>query len=1370
MKKLLYFNFLLTLTIWAGLAKASHVPGGNITYECVGPNQYLVTLTLFEDCGTAFTGNTNQNITISNDCGLVNPNGSLPNTVFQQEISQLCPSSVNQSECNGGTLPGIYMHQWQAVITLPADCDSWTFGYSSCCRNTTTNVNGQPGYYWESVLNSTTAPCNTSPQITNPAVPYVCVGQAVCYNLGVYEPDGHTLVYSLISGQSAAGTNITYNGGFTPATPIPGITIDPNTGQLDFTPGTAGNYVVVILIEEFDANGNLVGSVIHDIQFEVVNCANQILDCNSSGQIANITGAVFQTGPNQLQMCEGTAFCFDISYDDLDATDSLTYTSNIATVLPGATVNASYPNAAANDYSEIDITICWTPPPGSSNLNTAFSITLDDNACPVSGQQTFVYDIDVVGATFAMSDTVICGSQVAELEAVNGTTFTWVALSGDPIVVGTNFSCNPCSNPQATPSVTTVYEVTSDLSGNCVSKDTVTVTVVPNFTYAVTQSNVTACLQEPVQVDVTPSPAGAYTYNWTPPGGLNATNIPNPQVTQGVPGSYTYYLELISPDGCTYLDSVDINVIGAYTPDITLLADVDTIANCGDPVNLDIDLGGGIPATCATNPVPCASPNTSIVGVANGANTTTSFPAPYGNWYRNAKHQFLFTAAELNAMGFTGGKISEIAWEITQINGTTNYNAFEIQMGCTQTTNLTTWEQGLNVVMPATNITITPGWNVHALTNSYDWDGVSNLVVQICYDNLATAYTNNSITPWTTTAFTSTLYYRSDATAACPYTGTPTTSTNRPVTRFGWCPSTPDPSNYSYTWTANPGSQTAGIVSPNTQQTAAVPVVPTWYVATVTDIAGGCSDTDSILVHVDCCDPSNIIVTDLTCNQAADGAISVEPIGIHQPFVIDVINVGNSSNVFNQGGVNQNQVVDITGLDAGTYKIEVVDTTLCTWDTTIIITEPTPIDVIVQDTTICIDGIATLNATVSGGNGGPYTLDWNGVGTGVQQVQPVLTTAYDLVVTDPNGCTNQTPVQMNVTVHDSIQITLNVSEFAVCPGFTVDMDVTASGGDSGPYTYIWSDGTNTIGNTDQITIAPTDPLANYCISVVDGCETPQVVECVDISVHPIPQPLFSSDIIEDCSPAVVTFSNDTDPTLVGTVSWDFENTATSTGNNPTVTFTDLGSYDVYLMVTTPEGCIVDTTYEDYITVHGYPTADFIFGPQPTNFFAPTITFLDTSSIDVVTWDWEFGTGGMLGTSDQENPVFDFPNNEPGNYDVELVVTNQFGCADSITYTVIIDGIFVCYVPNAFTPNGDGLNDFFGPTGEGVDPEGYEMWVYDRWGQVMFNTTSFTEKWDGSIPGGSVGEMKSDVYTYKILAKDLFTGEEHEIVGHVTLLR
>ena len=108
------FFLLIAILFLSCQVSALHVPGGNITYQCIGPNTYVVTLTLFEDCGTAFETNSPEPISISNSCGFPGlTTASLPNIVFQQEVSQLCISNLPLSECSGGSLPGVWMHIWQ---------------------------------------------------------------------------------------------------------------------------------------------------------------------------------------------------------------------------------------------------------------------------------------------------------------------------------------------------------------------------------------------------------------------------------------------------------------------------------------------------------------------------------------------------------------------------------------------------------------------------------------------------------------------------------------------------------------------------------------------------------------------------------------------------------------------------------------------------------------------------------------------------------------------------------------------------------------------------------------------------------------------------------------------------------------------------------------------------------------------------------------------------------------------------------------------------------------------------------------------------------------------------------------------------------
>ena len=109
----------------------------NISYECIGPNTYVVTLTVLEDCGTAFIGNVPQPISVNNSCGLTfGTNISFAGITYQQEISQVCSQLITQTTCNGGVSQE-YMHRWRDTITLPGSCDSWIFSYyDDCCRNT----------------------------------------------------------------------------------------------------------------------------------------------------------------------------------------------------------------------------------------------------------------------------------------------------------------------------------------------------------------------------------------------------------------------------------------------------------------------------------------------------------------------------------------------------------------------------------------------------------------------------------------------------------------------------------------------------------------------------------------------------------------------------------------------------------------------------------------------------------------------------------------------------------------------------------------------------------------------------------------------------------------------------------------------------------------------------------------------------------------------------------------------------------------------------------------------------------------------------------------------------------------------------------
>lgn len=1009
MKKLLLFAVFLTLI---QTVQASHIAGGDLSYASIGNNKYVISLNLFVDC-LGFDPGAQQTVNFNSTCGgtetltvnCTNPGGT--------EISQLCSSQIGNSTCHGGTLPGMWVFHYTDTVILAPICDTWTMSWNTCCRNAAILNLQTPdsfGSYLQAILNSATDSSNNSPAFTSQPIPYVCANQQVVYNYGVVEIDGDSLHYSLINAMDAGNfggfTNLAYNGGYSATSPIPGIAIDSVTGVLTFTPTSIGNFVVVVQVDEYDHNGNLIGSVMRDIQFVVQNCSNNVPSPNA-GAITGLTGTAVQTGPFAVEMCEGSNFTFTATFTDPDINDTLHLVSNIATVLPGSTIITSGTNP-------LTATISWLAPGGTANTNTSFSVTVNDGSCPVVGQQTFVYDINVQPRTLAGADKIICGSQTATLTATGGSSFTWSVVNGHPMVVGTNFSCDTCTTVVASPDSTTTYEVVSNLNGTCINRDTVTVFVVPDFTFTTTQSTDTLCFQQPVQFNISGSPAGAYTYLWSPSTYLDVDTIANPTASITVPGSYNYAVNITSPFGClkrdtvtavvlpeirTYAfadtvlclnqsailstnggssfvwsvitgpamsvgtnfscnacatpsatptatttyqvtsnlggtcinkDTVTVTVVPNFTTTVTqsdtvtcllqpviqlnvsaapagtytyewasstLLSDT-SIANptantiipgthifvatvtsstgcvkkdsatiiitpsykpnpvaygdpqacAGDTINLGVTFGTTTPSVCGTSSVGCSAALTAVAGTGTAANSTTSFPAPYGNWYTSAKHQFLFRASELNALGITGGKIDQLDFNVTQINGITTYHDYSISMGCTDQSSLSGWVGSLSNVYTPKPVNVSTGWNSHPFDLTYEWDGSSNLVVEICFAEPGTFnYTNNCISPYTTTAFTSALYYVTDLNPACADMSTPTTSNNRPNTRFHYCGGAPDSAVYTYNW-----YQPSTVLTPTHQTTEAYVATSgtSNYFVIVRDTVSGCFDTAYLAVPV----------------------------------------------------------------------------------------------------------------------------------------------------------------------------------------------------------------------------------------------------------------------------------------------------------------------------------------------------------------------------------------------------------------------------------------------------------------------------------------------------------------------------------------
>ena len=173
----------------------------------------------------------------------------------------------------------------------------------------------------------------------------------------------------------------------------------------------------------------------------------------------------------------------------------------------------------------------------------------------------------------------------------------------------------------------------------------------------------------------------------------------------------------------------------------------------------------------------------------------------------------------------------------------------------------------------------------------------------------------------------------------------------------------------------------------------------------------------------------------------------------------------------------------------------------------------------------------------------------------------------------------------------------------------------------------------------------------------------------------------------------------------------------------------------------------------------------MFGPQPATITNTTIDFVNTSS-GASTYDWTFDVLGFADIDNTENPEYTFPS-EPGNYEVCLNATSNEGCSADTCANVIINDELLLYVPNSFTPNGDGINDVFLPIVNGVDPFKYELLIFNRWGELIFEEQQSSQGWNGYHKGVIA---KDGVYVWKINCKEVSGVKIREYIGHVTLIK
>ena len=273
-----------------------------------------------------------------------------------------------------------------------------------------------------------------------------------------------------------------------------------------------------------------------------------------------------------------------------------------------------------------------------------------------------------------------------------------------------------------------------------------------------------------------------------------------------------------------------------------------------------------------------------------------------------------------------------------------------------------------------------------------------------------------------------------------------------------------------------------------------------------------------------------------------------------------------------------------------------------------------------------------------------------------------------------------------------------------------------------------------------------------------------------VEIFPLPTVNFSSNVTEGCQPLQVQFTEECSiPAPYNIALWTW-NLGSGDGpintpdpynvyNNDTLDALNIGQYTVSLQATSVNGCMAAITAVNHITEYPKPDALFSASTYVTDVLSPVIDFSDRSSENVVSWYWDLGDGG---SSIDQNPSYSYPN--VGTYTITQYVTTDHGCEDTITGDVKVEPIFTFYIPSAFTPDANGVNEYFFGSGEGI--LSYSMFIYDRWGEELFVSYDEEYRWDGTYKGERVQQGTYIYYFYLVDVKN----DDHAYRGHVTLMR
>jgi len=1388
MKKLL-----LSLLILLGSVStfATHIIGGEIIYTHLGGSSYLITLKVYRDCDPAsvdFAANYTINVRQAN--GAVPPTGASFSLPMQERDTLDPPIDTCAFD------PGVCVEEaiYSKVVSLPPGVGGYHLWFTICCRNgsidnLTSPLTTQETFYaW--IPENNIWLTNSSPSFSNFPPVFVCQGVDLDLDFSATDPDGDFITYSFYQPYHTgvffdadappdnwACPTVTYSSaGFSATDPldfapgfVPGLTISAS-GIINGIPPNLGQYVVGVMINEF-RDGVFIGRKTRDFQFNVLACPPP-----QNAGIGSVDG------------CSGSL----INFDNESGAGANGFWWDFGTGNPADTSILENPSFDYTPYGLGPFTVTLIAQKGTLCADTTIiTVTISDVIADFTGPDTLCVN---------ESGTWIDAS----VPEVNGTVDYWEWDFGDGATASV-------ANPSHAYSASGDYVITFIVGTDVGCFDTITKTVHVNDPPAAGIGTLTGCIGLTVDFTNTSDPSASDVWWYFDTGNPADTSIiADPTFTYTVYGSYDVMLVTQHNQVCsdTTIYTVLIsNVIADFIqPDTTctnvLIDFVDASTNVNGVINdwqwdfgdfsfstaqnpshgytaagdytVTLIIGSSIGCSdTVTKIVTIEDPPVATIGVIDFCSgltvdfTNDSDPDAYGFWWDfgtgdPADSSIVFEPT------FTYGSYGTYTVTLIAQKGTDCESQTDITFALSDITAdfvaPDTACQDLSVSFFDASATVAPTtitlweWDFGDFTTSGLTDPTHTYTPGGSYD--VELVVTNSVGCTDTIVKTIFIETQPDAdagvdTAVC--VSAPSYDLSGVILNAG-----------GGIWTGGGGVFIPSVTDLNATYFPSLAELisgGTFLVLTSTG-NGSCPADDDTL---------NILYLD---NPNVDAGPDIDvcedslyiPLNATIEFPADVTWTTTGDGSFDDNTL-LNPVYTFGPTDAPsgsvTFYINTSNTSGCPEDAdTVVLTfNPPPVMNTLNDTTICAGFDLVLNSGSSTGDG-----LWGTLGDGTFSPNPSASTTYThgngdftagtvtlFFETTNNGGCSAVYDTLLVTILPSPQPGFDFTE--ECFGIASVFTNTSTAVD--PITgYEWTfEPGATSGATDTSYTFPAPGVYNVELVVLtaNGC-TDTLYQNVQVFELPVP----GFDVPEPCLNGGTAFidTSTVGDSVIDTWAWNFgDGSAVDTNQNPTHYFGAAGPYTITLTVTSANGCSEDTTVT--LNVLPGPLAAFSMAPQVAQPYQD-VQFTDESvpsaGTTIIIWEWQFDDGDTAWIQD---PIHSYE--DEGEYDVMLIVTDNNGCEDTAVHELPV--YHGPKVPNAFSPNGDGGNDFLMILGGNYETIDFK--VYNNWGQLIYETQDPNASgWNGKFH-----EKEQPIGVYCYVAKvTTYDGVEHLLNGDVSLIR